>query len=80
MMENIFSPILLHAALHNLPLGYSQRIKQFNGERGYSAEEHLGWFLDWIELKEVHHDDVKVRLFSQILVGGSKKMVQKPPR
>ena len=47
-MENIFSPILLPAALHDLPSGYSTRPRQFNGERGYSVEEHLGWFSDWV--------------------------------
>ena len=30
-------------------------------------EEHLGWFLDWISLDELDHDDVKVRLFDQSL-------------
>ena len=42
-------------------------------ERGYSTEEHLVWFLDWIDLEEVDYDDVKVRLFSQILAGEARK-------
>ena len=72
-MANIFTPILLPTALHDLPPGYSQRLRKFNGERGYSAEEHLGWFLDWVDLEEVDHDDVKVRSFSQSLTRELRK-------
>ena len=53
--------------LHNLPLLYAQRIRQFNGDMGYLAEEHLDWFLDWTNLEEVDHDDVKVGIFPQCL-------------
>ena len=45
-MENKFDPIHLPVVLHDLPLGYSTRIRQFNGERGYLAREHLRWFSD----------------------------------
>ena len=48
-------------------------IKQFNGERGYSTKEHLVWFLDWIDLEEVDHDNVKVRIFSQSLAEEARK-------
>ena len=72
-MENIFSTILLPMTLHDLPPGYSTRLKQFNGERGYLAEEHLGWFLDSVDLEEVYHDDVNVRLFAQTLAGEVRK-------
>ena len=60
-MENRFTPILLPTALYDLASGFSQMLKQFNGERGYSAEEHLGWFLDSVDLEEIDHDDVKVK-------------------
>ena len=72
-MANIFDPIRIPIVLHDLPLGYFTRIRKFYGERGYSTEKHLGWFLDWVELEEVDHDDVKVELFSQALVGEVKK-------
>ena len=72
-MENRFVPLQLLVFIHDLPLGYSQRLKQFNGERGYSAEEHLGWFSDWINLEEIDHEDIKVRLFSQSLAGEMRK-------
>ena len=78
-MENRFSLIILPTTLHDLPHGYTQRLKQFNGERGYSIEEHLGWFLDWVDLEEVDHDDVKVILFSQRLAGEERKWFKNVP-
>ena len=36
------------------------------------VEEHLGWFSECINLEEVDHDDVKVRLFSQTLSGEAR--------
>ena len=48
------------------------------GRGGYSVEEHLGWFSEWIYLEEVYHDDVKVRLFSQSLVGEARKWFKNP--
>ena len=72
-MANRFTPIWLLVVLHKLPLGYSTRLRKFYGERGYLAEENMGWFLDWVDLEEVDHDDVKVILFSQILLGEARK-------
>ena len=72
-MANRFSTILLPADIHDLPQGYAQTLKQFNGERGYSAEEHLGWFSNWTNLEEVDHDGVKVRLLAQSLAGEARK-------
>ena len=72
-MANIFDPICIPIVLHDLPLGYFTRMRKLYGERGYSTEKHLGWFSDWVDLEEVDHDDVKVRLFSQTLVGEVKK-------
>lgn len=48
-------------------------MKLFNGERGYSVEEHLGWFSEWGNLKEIDHDDVKMRVFTQSLTGEARK-------
>ena len=67
--DKSFAPILLPNVIYVLPQGYAQKLKQFTRERGYSTEEHLGWFADWTNLEEVDHEDVKVRLFSQSLIG-----------
>ena len=66
-MAKQFPPILLPAILDNLPHRYAHKLKQFSGEKGYSAEEHLWWLKDWIDIEEVDHEDIRVRLFSQIL-------------
>ena len=71
--DKTFSPILLPVVLHDLPWGHAKKLKQFKGERGYSAEEHLEWFSDWINLEEINHEDIKVGLFSQSLVGEERK-------
>ena len=68
-----YTPLNLHVVLHDLPLLYSQRLRQFNGERGYSAKEHLEWFSDWKNLEEVDHDNVKVKLFAQFLAGEERR-------
>jgi hypothetical protein len=34
-----------------------------------SAQKHLDWFNDFIDLEEVYFEDVKMRLFTQSLVG-----------
>ena len=78
-MEIRFSPIVLPTTLHDLPQGYSQRLKQFHGERGHFTEEHLRWFLDWVDLEEVDHDDVTVKLFSQTLDGEEIKWYKNLP-
>ena len=72
-MANRFTPICLLVVLHKLPLGYSTRLRKFYGERGYLAEENMGWFLDWVDLEEVDHDDVKVILFTQNLPREARK-------
>ena len=64
-----FGPLLLPAVLHKIPWGYAQRLKKFTRERDYLVEEHLGWFVDWNDLEEVDHDDIKVILFAQIFAG-----------
>ena len=72
-MANKFTPIRLPVVLHNLPLGYSTGLRKFYRERGYSTEENMGWLLDWVDLEEVDHDDVKFILFFQTLLGESRK-------
>ena len=35
----------------------------------------MGWSADWIDLEEVDHDDIKVILFSQSMVGEVRRWV-----
>ena len=39
----------------------------------------MGWFVDWIDLEEVDHEDIKVRMFSQILAGEARRWLTSLP-
>ena len=73
MDTDIFSPLALLAVLHDLPLNYAQIISLYDGEGNVSARYHMGKFDDFIDLEEVDHGDVKMRLFAQILSWEAKK-------
>ena len=68
-----FSPLVLPTQLHDLPLGYSQRIRTYGEERDVSAQQHIIRFNDFCDLKEVDHEDAKIRLFSQSLTSEVKE-------
>ena len=71
-MATRFSPFSLPTQLHDLPLGYSQRIGTY-GEEGYvSAQQHIIRFNDFCDLEEVDHEDSKMRLFAQSLISEVK--------
>ena len=73
LMADRYAPLLLPTNLHDLPQGYAQRLKKFGAEGDISTHQHLDRFLDFSDLEEVDYDDVKIRLFSQSLVGEVKK-------
>ena len=64
-----FSPLALPAALHDLPLNYSQRITLYDAEGNLSARKHVDRFDDFIDLEELDYEDVNMILFAQILYG-----------
>ena len=68
-----FTPIVLPAQLHDLPQGYSQKIKTYGAKGDITAQQHLDRFNDFCDLEEVDYEDVKMRLFSQSFYGKVKK-------
>jgi hypothetical protein len=68
-----FAPLILPAQLHDFPQNYSQRIKLYDVEGNVSAQKHLDWFNDFVDLEEVDYADVKMRLFTQSFVGEVRK-------
>jgi hypothetical protein len=64
-----FSPLILPSQLHDLPQDYNLRIKLYDVEGNISAQKHLDWFNDFIDLEEVDFEDVKMSLFTQSLAG-----------
>ena len=73
------SPLSLPAQLHHLPQNYSQRIVTHSGEGDILAQQHLDRFNDFIDLEEVDHEDVKLRLFAQGLSSELKKWFRTLP-
>ena len=72
-MAATFAPLVLPAQLHDLPLGYSQRIKTYGAEGDVATQQHVIRFNDFFDLEEVDHEDGKIRLFSQSLIGEVKE-------
>ena len=72
-MATGFAPLVLPAQLHDLPLGYSQRIMTYGAEGDVSSQQHVIRFNDFCDLEEVDHEDAKMRLFSQSLIGEVKE-------
>jgi hypothetical protein len=41
----------------------------YDAEGNVSAQKHLDWFNDFLDLEEVYYEDEKMRLFAQSLAG-----------
>ena len=74
-----FSPLVLPAALHDLPWNYAQRIIQFDAEGDVTTKQHSDRFIDFIDIEEVDDEYVKVRLFAQIFSGAVRKWFKDIP-
>ena len=72
-MDSRYAPLSLPVVLNPMPDNYNQRIKQFGAEGDFTAQQHVDWFQDFVDLEEVDEEDVKMRLFSQSLKGEVKK-------
>ena len=72
-MATRFTHFVLLAQFHDLPQGYSQRIKTYGLEGDIIAEQHLDRFNDFCDLEEVDYEDAKMRLFAQSFYGEVKK-------
>jgi hypothetical protein len=73
VMAARFAPLSLPSQLHDFPQNYNKRIKLYDAEGNASAQNHLDWFNDFVDLEEVDHEDAKMRLFVQSLSGEVKK-------
>jgi hypothetical protein len=74
-----FTPLILPAQLHDLPQNYNQRIRLYDVEGNVSAQRHLDWFNDFVDLEEVDYADAKMRLFAQSLSGDVRKWFKSLP-
>jgi hypothetical protein len=72
-MASIFSPLALPTQQHDLPQNYSQRIKCFSAEGDITTQQHFDRFNEFVDLEEVYHEDVKMKLFAHFFTGEVKK-------
>ena len=78
-MASRFSPLILPAQLQDFPQEYNQRIKLYDVEGDVSAQKHLDWFNDFMDLEEVDYEDAKMRLFAQNIAREVRKWFKALP-
>ena len=54
-------------------------IKFYDAEGNVSAQKHLDWFNDFVDLEEVDYEDEKMSLFAQSLAGEVRKWFRTLP-
>lgn len=59
-----YTPLDLPTPLYDLPLNYKQCLLQFYGIGPLTTQQNVGKLNDFIDLEEVDHEDVKLRLFA----------------
>ena len=65
VMATRYDPLVLPTQLHDLPQGYAQRIRIYDVEGDFLAQQHLVKFNDFCELEDVDYDDAKMILFAK---------------
>ena len=68
--QHRYIPLKLPQVLHNFPPNHHEYLPVFDGETHVIlAEKHIQGFEHFIDLFEIDHDDVCMRVFSQSLKG-----------
>ena len=68
-----YAPLVFLSQLHDLPQGYAQNFRTYEVEGDISTQQHISKFNDFCDLEEVDHEDAKMILFSQSLLGEVKE-------
>lgn len=63
-MEDMYATLVLPTHFNDLPKNYVQRLPQYDGTGETTAKQHVDKVNDFVDLEEVDHEDVKMRLFS----------------
>jgi hypothetical protein len=72
-IQERYSPLKLPSIIHDFPLKHYKYLPRFDGELdGRSAEKNTQVFEHFIDLFEIEHNDVSMRVFSQSLQGDAK--------
>jgi hypothetical protein len=64
-IQERYNPLKFPSILHDFPLKHYNYLPRFNGELdGCSVEKHIQIFEHFIDLFDIEHDDVSMRVFS----------------
>jgi hypothetical protein len=64
-----YAPLVLPAALHDLPENYMKSLPKFTGEGDLTAQEHINFFDQFADILGIEHEDVYSRLLVQTFEG-----------
>ena len=59
-----YASLIFSFPLHELLKNCDQRLPQFYGTSNITTRKHVEKIINFIELEEVDHEDVKLRLFA----------------
>ena len=65
----MFRPLRLPSLLHPYPSHFVEYLPHFTGKDLITAEKHLESFHNFIDIFEIMHEDVVMRLFSKSFAG-----------
>lgn len=63
-MANRYAPLHLPNVLHPMLVDYQSKITQFWEDGDSTAQQHVDWFRDFVELHEIDEEDVQMRPFA----------------
>jgi hypothetical protein len=67
-----YAPLVLLVPLHDLPENYMKNIPKFTGEGDLTAQEHINFFDQFVDILGLEHEDVYSRLLVQTFEGQVK--------
>jgi hypothetical protein len=57
-----YAPLVLPVSLHDLPENYMKSLSKFIGEGDLTAQEHINFFDQFVDILRIEHEDVYSRL------------------
>jgi hypothetical protein len=64
-----YAPLVLLVPLHDLPENYMKSLLKFTGEGDLTAQEHINFFDQFVDILRIEHEDVYSRLLVQTFEG-----------
>jgi hypothetical protein len=64
-----YAPLVLSVPLHDLPENYMKNIPKFTGEGDLTAQEHINFFDQFVDILGLEQEDVYSRLLVQNFEG-----------